>query len=89
MLQIVYRNSRKGVAPSTRRSNPRFRIISNAVVDVDLVDTAALTIEVVNAYDERLVSASPSSRAPLIIIISLFRPKLVPAEKMIGRQKTP
>jgi len=64
MLQIVYRNSRKGVAPSTRRSNPRFRIISNAVVDVDLADTAALTIEVVNAYDERLVSASPSSRAP-------------------------
>ena len=56
MLQIVYRNSRKGVAPSTRRSNPRFRIISNAVVDVDLVDTAALTIEVVNAYDERLVT---------------------------------
>jgi hypothetical protein len=82
MLQIVYRNSRKGVAPSTRRSNPRFRIISNAVVDVDLVDTAALTIEVVNAYDERLVSASPSSRAPLIIIISgLFAPNWFPLKK--------
>ena len=72
MLQIcIYKHSRRGVAPSTRRSNPRFRIISIAVVDVDLVDdtTAALTIEVVNAYDERLVSPSPSSKAPMIIIV--------------------
>jgi hypothetical protein len=72
MLQkIVYKHSRRGVAPSTRRSNPRFRIISIAIVDVDLVDdtTAVLTIEVVNAYDERLVSPSPSSKAPMIIIV--------------------
>jgi hypothetical protein len=72
MLQkivYIYKHSRRGVAPSTRRSNPRFRIISIAVVDVDLVDDtpAALIIDVVNAYDERLVSASPSSKAPIMV----------------------
>jgi hypothetical protein len=73
--EMSRKNSRRGVAPSTRFSRPRFRTMPNDVdeddddgLDAVLSGAGAIAAGPTNALDDRVCNDSPISRAAAIIV---------------------